>query len=158
MPASGGNPGGCPLAWAGLAENNKAQSISRTAHAGLALGLLDPPAPHLGAENGPGRDPIGAAIRTGQPVFCTDIRSEPACAAYEEVAETLGLTACLALPLNYQGRVIGALTLNTSGPGAFPTDEREFLRTLVAFFSQGLATLRLKDELIRAEEQLALKE
>ena len=148
--------GGYPLAWAGLAENNKAKSISRIAHAGLALGLLDL-LPRTWAENGPGRDPTGTAIRTGQPVFCPDIRSEPACAAYEEVAETLGLTSCLALPLSHQGHVLGVLTLYTSGPGAFPTDEREFLRTLAAFFSQGLATLRLKDELIRAEERLALK-
>ncbi len=148
--------GGYPLAWAGLAENNKAKSISRMAHAGLALGLLDL-LPRTWGENGTGRDPTGTAIRTGQPVFCPDIRSEPACAAYEEVAETLGLTSCLALPLSHQGHVLGALTLYTSGPGAFPTDEREFLRTLAAFFSQGLATLRLKDELIRAEERLALK-
>ena len=148
--------GGYPLAWAGLAENNKAKSISRIAHAGLALGLLDL-LPRTWAENGPGRDPTGTAIRTGQPVFCPDIRSEPACAAYEEVAETLELTSRLALPLSHQGRVLGALTLYTSGPGAFPAEEREFLRTLAAFFSQGLATLRLKDELIRAEERLALK-
>ena len=148
--------GGYPLAWAGLAENNKAKSISRMAHAGLALGFLDL-LPRTWEENGTGRDPTGTAIRTGQPVFCPDIRSEPACSAYEEVAETLRLTSCLALPLSHQGHVLGALTLYTSGPGAFPTDEREFLRTLAAFFSQGLATLRLKDELIRAEERLALK-
>jgi PAS domain S-box-containing protein len=148
--------GGYPLAWVGLAEQNKSKKIHRVAHAGLALGLLEL-LPLTWAEEGPGRDPTGTAIRTGQPVFCPDIQAEPACADYEEVAETLGLTSCLALPLSHQGNVFGALTLYASGPGAFSTDEREFLRTLTAFFCQGLTTLHLKGELIRVEERLALK-
>jgi PAS domain S-box-containing protein len=148
--------GGYPLAWGGLAENDKAKTISRVAHAGQALGLLEL-LPQSWAEAGPGRDPTGTAIRTGQPVFCPDIHSEPACSPYAEVAETLGLTSCLALPLAHQGRVFGALTLYAAGPGAFSTDEREFLRTLAAFFCQGLATLRLNDELSRVEGKLALK-
>ena len=148
--------GGYPLAWAGLAEHNKSKSLSRVAHAGLTLGLLGL-LPRTWAEEGPGRDPTGAAIRSGQLVFCPDIQSELACAAYEEVAETLGLTSCLALPLVHQGQVFGALTLYASGPGAFSSDEREFLRTLAAFFCQGLAALRLKDELSRVEGRLALK-
>jgi PAS domain-containing protein len=148
--------GGYPLAWAGIAEHNKSKSINRVAHAGLALGLLEL-LPRTWAEEGPGRDPVSTAIRNGQPVFCPDIQSEPGCAGYADVAETLGLTSCLALPLSHQGQVFGALTLYASGPGAFSTDEREFLRTLTAFFCQGLATLRLKDELIRVEGRLALK-
>src|SRR3974377_307216 len=65
--------GGYPLAWAGLAENNKSKSLSRVAHAGLALGLLDL-LPRTRAEEGPGRDPTGTAIRSGQPVFCPDLQ------------------------------------------------------------------------------------
>ena len=148
--------GGYPLAWVGIAEGNKAKSIDRVAHAGMALGLLEL-LPRTWAEEGTGRDPTGTAIRNGQPVFVSDIQSEPACADYSEVAETLGLTSCLALPLSHQGQVFGALTLYAAGPGAFSTDEREFLRTLTAFFCQGLATLRLKDELSRVEGKLALK-
>jgi PAS domain S-box-containing protein len=148
--------GGYPLAWVGLAEQTKSKKIHRVAHAGLALGLLEL-LPRTWSEEGTGRDPTATAIRTGQPVFCPDIQSEPACADYEEVAETLGLTSCLALPLSHQGHIFGALTLYASGPGAFSTDEREFLRTLTAFFCQGLTTLHLKGELSRVEERLALK-
>jgi PAS domain S-box-containing protein len=148
--------GGYPLAWAGLAEQNKSKKIHRVAHAGMAVGLLEL-LPRTWSEEGPGRDPASTAIRTGQPVFCPDIQSEPACAAYEEVAATLGLTSCLALPLSHQGRTFGALTLYAAAPGAFSTDEREFLRTLAAFFCQGLTTLHLKGELSRLEEHLALK-
>jgi GAF domain-containing protein len=71
--------GGYPLAWVGLAEKNKAKKIVRVAHAGMALGLLEL-LPRTWSEEGPGRDPTGTAIRTGQMVFCPDIQSEPACA------------------------------------------------------------------------------
>ncbi len=148
--------GGYSLAWVGLAELNKAKKIKRVAHAGLALGLLEL-LPRTWAGEGGGCDPTGAAIRTRQAVLCPDILSEPACADYREVAATLGLTSCLALPLSHQGQVWGALTVYASGPGAFSTDEREFLRTLAAFFCQGWTTLRLRGELNRVEERLALK-
>jgi PAS domain S-box-containing protein len=148
--------GGYPLAWVGLAEQNKSKKIHRVAHTGMAMGLLEL-LPRTWSEEGPGRDPTVTAIRTGQPVFCPDIQSEPACADYADVAETLGLTSCLALPLNHQGHTFGALTLYASGPGAFSTDEREFLKTLTAFFCQGLTALHLKGELSRLEERLALK-
>jgi PAS domain S-box-containing protein len=151
--------GGYPLAWVGLAENNQSKKISRVAQAGAALGLLDL-IPRSWTEDEFDREPIGTAIRTGQPVFCPNMQSETACAPYQEVAGTLGLISCLALPLSYQGQVLGALTLYASEPGAFSNDEREFLRTLTAFFCQGLTTLRLKailrqtkDFLEQSEEQ-----
>ncbi len=148
--------GGYPLVWVGITEDKESRTINRVAQAGIALGLLDL-IPRTWEEGEVGREPTATAIRNGQPVFCPDIQSEPACAPYEEVAETLGLTACLALPLSHQGQVFGALTLYASGPGTFPTDEREFLRTLTAFFCQGLTTLRLKEELSRVEKRLGIK-
>jgi|YelNatPaOPRAMG01_1025707.scaffolds.fasta_scaffold02118_3 PAS domain S-box-containing protein len=148
--------GGYPLAWVGIAEQNKSKKMNRVAHAGLAGGLLDL-LPRTWSEEGSGCDPAGTAIRTGQPAFCPDIQSEPACAAYKEAAQTLGLTSCLALPLTHQGHTFGALTLYASEIGAFSSDEQEFLRTLTAFFCQGLTTLHLKSELSRLEERLALK-
>ncbi|MGQ9688830.1 MAG: PAS domain S-box protein [Desulfobaccales bacterium] len=148
--------GGYSLAWVGIAEKNKGKRISRVAHAGMALGLLDL-LPRTWAETETGDDPTAAAIRTRQAVFCPDIQSEPGCAAYSEVAETLGLTSCLALPLIHQDQVLGALTVYSTGPGAFSADEREFLRNLAAFFCQGLTALRLKGELNRVEKRLAFK-
>ena len=148
--------GGYPLVWVGITEDKESRTINRVAQAGIALGLLDL-IPRTWEEGEVGREPTATAIRNGQPVFCPDIQSEPACAPYEEVAETLGLTACLALPLSHQGQVFGALTLYASGPGTFPTDEREFLRNLTAFSCQGLTTLRLKEELSRVEKRLGIK-
>ncbi|MFZ2090008.1 MAG: PAS domain S-box protein [Desulfobaccales bacterium] len=148
--------GGYPLVWVGLSEDNKTKKINQIAHAGLALGLLER-LPRTWKEEGPGRDPTGAAIRNGQPVFCPDIHAEPACADYEDIADTLSLTSCLALPLSHQGKVFGALTLYAASPGAFSADEREFLRTLAAFFCQGLAALHLKVELSWVEERLGYK-
>jgi PAS domain S-box-containing protein len=148
--------GGYPLAWVGLAEDPQTKNIRRVAHAGRALGLLEL-LPRTWAEEGPGCDPAGTAMRSGQPAFCPDIQSEPASHPYAEVAETLGLTSCFAVPLSHQSHVLGALTLYAAGPGAFSSDEREFLRTLTAFFCQGLATMRLKTELSRVEGHLAMK-
>jgi PAS domain S-box-containing protein len=148
--------GGYPLAWVGLAEDHRTKSIHRVAQAGLALGLLEL-LPRTWAEEGPGCDPTGAAMRTGQPAFCPDIHSEPASRPYAEVAATLGLTSCFAVPLSIQDQVLGALTIYASGAGALAGDEREFLRTLTAFLCQGLATLRLKEELGRAQGRLDLK-
>jgi PAS domain S-box-containing protein len=148
--------GGRPLAWVGLIEDQNFPRINRVAQAGLALGLLDL-LPAARAEEDPGSDPTGTAIRTGQPAFCPDIQSEPACAPYAEMAATLGLSACLALPLSHQGQVYGVLTLYASDPGAFSPQEREFLQALTAFFCQGLTTLRLKADLASAERRLAEK-
>ena len=148
--------GGYPLAWIGLAEDDESKNIRPVAQAGLALGLIDR-LPRTWAEEDPKLDPTGAAIRSNQPVFCPDIQSEPSCAFWEEVAEALGLTSCLALPLSHQGRIFGALTLYASGTATFSTDEREFLRILSSGIGQGLAHLRLKKELSQVESHLALK-
>lgn len=149
--------GGYPLAWVGLSHDQESQQIKRVAQAGLALGLLDL-LPQAWSEEGPDReDPTATALRTGQPAWCADMQSEPACAPYAAVAEALGLSSCLALPLGRQGRVYGVLTLYASGPGAFSVDERDLLGALAGFWGQGFSNLRLQEDLNRAAEDLAEK-
>jgi len=148
--------GGYPLAWVGLIENKESRKIHRVAQAGLALGWLEfLPATWPG--DGPGRDPVATAIRTGQPAWCSDIPSVSTGAPYAEVAEALGLLSCLALPLSRQGRVYGVLALYASEPGAFSPEIRDFLQTLTAFGDQGLTNLRLQKQLAALTGDLAAK-
>lgn len=148
--------GGYPLAWVGIAGDDAQKTIHQVAKAGIALGLVER-LPRTWAEVGPGQDPTATAIRTGQPFFCPDIQAEPGCASWEEVASALGLDSCLALPLTYQGKIFGALTVYASGRAVFTTDERELLRTLSSLFGQMMASLRLQEELNQVEGQLAIK-
>jgi len=148
--------GGYPLAWVGLIEDQKLRKIKRVAQAGLALGFLELLSESW-SEEGPGLDPIATALRTGQPAWCSDIPSESASAPYTEVADALGLSSCLALPLSHQARVFGVLTLYASEPGAFPPEKRDFLQTLAAFCGQALAHLRVQEDLATVAGDLAEK-
>jgi PAS domain S-box-containing protein len=148
--------GGYPLAWVGLSQDPQSPRIKRVAQAGLAQGFLDL-LPAAWPEEGADDDPTAIALRTGQPALCADIPSEPACAPYAAVADALGLSSCLALPVGHQEQVYGVLTLYASEPGAFSPEKRDFLQTLTAFVGQGLANLRLKKDLAVAAADLAGK-
>lgn len=146
--------GGYPLTWAGISEGQTSPQIRRVAQAGPALALLEllPPA---WSSAGIGRDPTDNAIRAGQPAFCSDMQSELPDAPYVEMAGSLGLSSCAALPLSLQGQVYGVLTLYASGPDAFSPEKRDFFQTLSAFICQGLTSFHLEEALARAAGGLA---
>lgn len=148
--------GGYPLVWAALAEDDEARTFRPVAHAGLAEGLGEQ-LPTTWGTGAPAADPSISALLKGQPVFVPDITSVPGGAPWAERASTRGYNSCLALPLAFEGRSFGVITLLASEPGAFSPEDQELLRHLTALSSQFLVSLRLRDDLARVKNQLDIK-
>lgn len=104
------------------------ETTSRTGVLGSIL-LLDPDGKHLrhgaapslpdaycaaidGVEIGPRVGSCGTAAFTAEPVFVSDIATDPLWADYRELAETHGLGACWSIPIMTAGRrVVGTFAM-----------------------------------------------
>ena len=109
------------------------EATSRTGVLGSIL-LLDQDGKHLrhgaapslpraycdaidGAEIGPCAGSCGTAAYTGQPVFVSDIESDPLWAEFKAVALPHGLRACWSTPiLTAGGKVLGTFAMYHKGP------------------------------------------
>jgi PAS domain S-box-containing protein len=102
--------GGYRLAWVGYAEQDEAKSVRPVASFGFQDGYLEV-AKITWADNQYGRGPTGLAIRTGEPRIARNIRDDPEFAPWREEAVRRGYASSIALPLNVEGRRLGALML-----------------------------------------------
>ena len=104
--------------------------------------------------------PLMEALREGQPVWMET--PEAAAQRYPLPAQRQGptpppLTPSMAcLPLNAEGRTLGALVLGFTEPRRFDTDERAFLELLVHPAAEALARARLLEQ--QQAAQAALRE
>jgi PAS domain S-box-containing protein len=148
-------PGGYRMAWVGFAEQDEAKSVRPVAQAGLVDGYLDNVnITWADVENG--RGPTGTAIRTGKPVYISNMLTEPAFAPWREAATRRGYASSIALPMMTEGRCFGALMIYAGQPDAFDTEEIELLSELAGDLAFGVAALRQRAERKRAE--VALRE
>ncbi len=85
-----------------------------------------------------GRGPTGMAIRSGLPQVTNRIDSDPAYEAWKVQAEKHGYRSSAALPLRYEQRVIGTLSVYSEEPEYF-TEER--LQVLKAFANSAAVAL-----------------
>ncbi len=129
------------LAWVGFAEKDENGSISPVAEAGFddhylsTLNLSWKDTVH-------GQGPTGRAIRSGMPVACQHIDSDPDFAPWREQARRHGFKSSIAFPLRVDGSVVGALNLYSAQPEAFDDSEIALLDDLANELATGLARLR----------------
>jgi len=148
---------GHAMVWVGFAQDDAEKSIRPAAHAGFERGYLD--TLHLTwADVERGRGPTGTAIRTAQPSYCTNMRTDPRFAPWREEAIKRGYASSVSIPLLAEGRAFGALTLYSREPNPFSADERSLLVELANDLAHGITTLRLREAHARAEEALRQSE
>jgi len=129
------------LAWVGLARDDPEHRVETVAHAGFDEGYLQ--ALSMGsAEKDTGGDPTGRAIREGRPAVIPDVRNEPSDALWREQALERGYACCAAIPLERNGRAVGALSVYCGEPNYFNEQELGLLRELAESLAWGMGMIQ----------------
>ncbi|HRD50833.1 MAG: GAF domain-containing protein [Candidatus Competibacter sp.] len=148
--------GGWRLAWVGLADPGPGKRVRPVAQFGFEDGYLE--AIKITWDDSPtGQGPTGAAIRTGQPVICYNLHTDPRFAPWREEAARYGYAASIALPLAHKTGVFGALSLYAADSDALAPDEVDLLRRLADNLAYALRVLRMKaagEQAIRKHDAL----
>lgn len=145
--------GGYRMAWVGYAEHDERKSIRPVAWYGVDDGFLAGlRASWADSEQGMGI--AGTAIRTGQPSYTRDIRSDARVAPWREEALKRGFLSGIAFPLVVEGSVIGAYSIYAAEADAFDEEEVEILRENALDLAFGIAMLRLRDRQRQANERI----
>lgn len=135
--------GGWRMAWVGVAEPGPDRRVRPVAQAGFENGYLEG-IKITWDESPTGRGPAGTAIRTGQPVVCQNLLTDPNFAPWRAEAIRRGFAAAISLPLSNETGVFGALTLYAAEPNAVAPTEVELLRRLADNLAYALRVLRMK--------------
>lgn len=148
--------GGYRLAWVGFAEQDEAQTVRVICHAGHEEGFLHEQ--HFSWADDENCDPAGMAIRTRNPSIQANISSISMCALWRDAALVRGYQSSIALPLQFEEQVIGALTLYDGSSYTFSAEEIALLKELANDLSYGISALRTRKRQLYAEEALRLSE
>ena len=133
--------GGYRAAWVGYARDDETKSVEPVAQNGFEEGYINSfQVSWRGGGNGKG--PTGKVIWSGKPEVIHDIPGNPKYGSWIGEALRLGYSSVVAFPLMIQGEVMGALTLFSSNPDAFDTDEMQLLSELSKDLAYGIETLR----------------
>ncbi|MCD6282453.1 PAS domain S-box protein [bacterium] len=149
--------GGYRLAWVGFAEQDEGKTVRPVAQAGYEEGYLET-LNITWADTERGRGPTGTAIRTGEPTIVRDIQSDPAFAPWRDDATKRGYASSIALPLIFNGKTIGALSIYAARPDAFEEGEVKLLTELADDLAYGVVSLRVREERKRAVDALTESE
>jgi signal transduction histidine kinase len=147
------NTAGHRTAWIGYAEHDEASSVRPVAWAGFEDDHLDTVAISW-ADIERGQGPMGMAIRTGKPVVCRNVATDPRFAPWGELAIKSGYRSSVALPLADGRQTFGALVIYSGQAGDFDNQELELLNALAAALAFGITTLRTRREHACAEAAL----
>jgi diguanylate cyclase (GGDEF)-like protein len=134
------------MAFVGYAQDDAQKSVVHVAAFGADAAFLEV-VPSTWADNEFGQTAIATSIRTGKPSVARNILEESAFASLPRLREQVranGCSAVTALPLEVEGRVIGAMTVLAAEPEAFGPAEVELLGQLGSDLSYGIASLRMR--------------
>ncbi|HTY98636.1 MAG TPA: GAF domain-containing protein, partial [Rhodocyclaceae bacterium] len=145
---------GYRMAWVGFVEHDQAKSVRPVAWGGTEDGYLAD-ARITWEDSERGRGPTGTAIRTGATVCLQDFADDPETAPWRESALGRGFRSSIALPLHGASKeVFGVLNIYAAAPKAFTPAEVRLLEELAADLAFGIAVLRSRLELARAERDI----
>jgi PAS domain S-box-containing protein len=140
------------MVWIGYAENDEARTVRPVASAGFEKGYLET-LNISWADTERGRGPTGTAIRTGEPMQCRNMLTDPAFTPWRQEALRRGYASSIALPLQTDGKVLGAITIYSREPDSFAEDEVTLLNNLAEDLAHGITALRLRRALRESEQQ-----
>ena len=141
--------GGYSMAWIGFAGKDEKRTVIPVAQKGFRRGCLEKTG-IVGDEVGT----TGTAVRTGKPSIARDILNDPAFTPWRDAAVRKGYASSIALPLQDEERVFGALSIYAFEPDAFDQKEVDLMLDLTNDLSYGIISLRERDKLRQLEGQL----
>ena len=97
----------------------------------------------------------GWVVQTGQSALVNDVQQDPR--FLRQVDSTTGFTTrnVLCVPLQYQGRIIGALeTLNKRAPGGFTEEDQQWLEMLATQAAIAIENARLYEQLREERDRI----
>lgn len=144
---------GHAMVWIGFAEDDANKTVRPVANSGFEQGYLDTLRITWG-DSERGHGPTGTAIRTGEPAACRNMLTDPQFEPWRDEALRRGYGSSLALPLNADGKTLGALTIYSRRPDAFSEEEISLLSRLADDLAWGITALRLRAAHARAETEL----
>ena len=145
--------GGERMVWVAIAEHDAHKTVRPEAAAGRLKNYLSN-ARITWANTPRGRGPVGTAIRTGKVCVCHNTLTDPQFAPWREAARRQKYGSVIALPLQVDGKCIGALCLYGSEPNMFDKSEQLLLEDLANDLAFGISMLRLRAERERLEDEI----
>ncbi len=100
---------------------------------------------------------LGAVVRRKKPIQVENVQTS---GRYQqvEIARTEGLVSLLSVPLLFQGKAIGTLSVYTGEPHVFSNEEIRILSALAELSAIAIEKARLYERLVDVEEQLRQNE
>jgi PAS domain S-box-containing protein len=142
------------MVWVGLAQNDEYKSVLPVAYAGFNKEYIESLKISWSDTSQYGRGPTGTAIRTGQPIVCRNMLTDPNFVPWRKAALKNGYTSSLALPLMTQGKTFGSITIYSKEPDPFSEDEIKLLTELSNDLAYGITAIRLRKKNKKDEEEL----
>ena len=141
------------FAWIGFAGRDKEKTVHPVARYGLEDGYLDNL--KITWANTPfGQSPSGKSIRENKPVISRQISSDPNFSPWKGEAQKRGYLSNLALPLSFENRAFGALSIYASKEDAFSAEETTLLGELTNDLAHGIMAIRSQKNVRRAEKTI----
>ena len=146
--------GGYLMAWVGYAQHDEKKSVLPICRGGIESNYLDD-IDIRWSETETGISPTGTCIRTNKICYIQDLAAYAAGNSLFEEAVKHGYHSCIALPLVDKNKsAFGSLTIYSSKPDAFVSEEISLLEELSWDLSYGVNYLRIQNEQKIAEEQI----
>lgn len=149
--------GGMKMVWVGLLDEEARHIRPLCAHGSGTEYLADLPLATAAADP-LSQGPTGRAVQTGLAQWCQDFQHDPATAPWHDRAMLYGWGASAALPLQCNGRIIGALTLYSGEPHAFDEAARMLIEEMVMDLDYALDSFQREQERQAANTALQLSE
>jgi len=148
--------GGYRMSWIGFAEESPGRPVRVMASSGAVGTYLSRAQISWDQNAATGQGPTGRCISTGEAQAAQDIAHDPRFAQWREAALAMGFASSCAVPLQLQGRVIGAFMLYADEPFAFDAAELALLSELGNDIAFGIAAKRDQRAVAAQQAQLTL--
>ncbi len=141
---------GHAMAWISFAEDADPKAGRRVRYVGHARGA--PETWRLSrVDTQDGRREVGMAACTGQPGSSPALANAPPFAPWREQAVKHSYASCVTIPLLANQRALGAITIYSRQPAAFPDDEVKLLRELARDAAYGIGAIHKREARAKLE-------
>lgn len=144
---------GFKVVWVGWLDTESSR-VDPVAQAGDSQGYLDKIRAY--ADDRPeGRGPVGLCIRRGEPCILNDLATDARAQQWRELMAAHGLRSVAALPVRFDGHVVGALVVYTEEENAFHENQIALLEQVTSSIAFALNHLEQETKRRQSEDQLA---
>ena len=135
--------GGYRMAWVGRVQNDAEQSIVPLASFGDGVQTY---LETTRFSQGDGADPVGLAVKLGQPQILQNIWADAVPASWRQAARDHNFSSVIALPISGPDAPFGVLAIYSGGTEGFITEEVKLLEELAEDMAYGIASQGLRHE------------